>query len=96
MTTLVIVADIQAKEESVTLVKAELEKLVGPTRAEKGCIQYDLNQDNDDPTHFLFFELWENRELWQVHMESAHLKAFADATEGAIKKTVISEMTQIA
>jgi quinol monooxygenase YgiN len=46
------------------------EKLIPITRAEEGCIQYDLHQDNEEPAHFLFYENWASRELWQIHMNS--------------------------
>ncbi len=93
---LIIVARIEAEKEKIEFVKSELLKLIEPTRGENGCIQYDLHQDNDKTEVFLFFEQWENRELWQVHMESDHLKIFLKETEGAIAELVINEMSQIA
>ena len=95
MSTLTIVANIKAKADKIALVKAELEKLVDVTRAEEGCLQYDLHQDNENPAHFLFFENWESRELWQAHMDNQHLKDFLAETEGAIEETTLSEMTLI-
>ena len=93
MSKLTIVAHITATEEKIDFVKDELEKLVAPTLAEAGCIQYDLHQDNENPAHFMFYENWENRELWQDHMNSKHLKAFQDGTEGAVADVIIYEMT---
>ncbi len=95
MPALTIVADIKAKANHVELVKAELEKLIVPTLAESGCIQYDLHQDNDDPTHFLFFENWESRELWQNHMAAPHLEAFKAAAGDALEGITIYEMTEV-
>ena len=95
MSKLTIVAQITAKADQVDLVKAELLKLIEPTRAEKGCIQYDLHQDNDDSANFLFFEIWENRELWQRHIENEHVVAYKKATENAVEEFALSEMTQI-
>ncbi len=91
---LTIVARIEAKTEKMEVVKAELLKLIEPTRKEQGCIQYDLHQDNDNPGIFLFYENWTSRELWQAHMNSDHLKAFIAATEGAVKDFVVNEMSQ--
>ena len=68
MSKLTIVAHITARSDKIDLVKAELEKLVDITRSEKGCLQYDLHQDNEDPAHFMFYENWESRERWQAHM----------------------------
>ena len=92
---LTIVADIKAKSDQVDLVKAELLKLIATTRAEEGCINYDLHQDNEDPAHFLFYENWESRELWQAHMGNQHLKDYMAATDGAVAEFTLSEMTQV-
>ncbi len=45
MSKLTIVAHIHANPDKIDLVKAELEKLLPITRAEEGCIQYDLHQN---------------------------------------------------
>ena len=95
MAKLTIVAHIQAKQGSVDLVRTELEKLISITRAEDGCLQYDLHQDNEAPESFLFFENWESRELWQAHMSAPHLAAYVAATDGAIESFRVHEMTQI-
>ena len=96
MAKLTIVANIKASANKIELVKAELLKLIDLTRAEKGCINYDLHQDNENPAHFFFYENWESRELWQKHMDSQHLKDYIAATEGALDEFLVNEMTQIA
>ena len=92
---LTIVAHIRAEPDKVELVQSELEKLVPITRAEEGCIQYDLHQDNENPALFLFYENWESRELWQAHMNAPHLAAYKQATEGAVAELRIQEMNRI-
>jgi len=95
MKNLTIVAKIEAKKESIDLVKSELLKLIEPTRQEDGCVQYDLHQDNERPEVFLFFENWANRELWQKHMNNEHLAAYMAATEGAVENFEVYEMTLV-
>ncbi|WP_299898958.1 putative quinol monooxygenase [uncultured Aquimarina sp.] len=92
---LTIVAKILAKEEKRDLVKTELLKLIDITRAEKGCINYDLHQDNENENLFLFYENWENRELWQQHMNNSHLASYMEATDGAVEDFTLHEMTLI-
>lgn len=92
---LTVVARILAKPESRELVKSELLKLIDITRAEKGCINYDLHQDNEDENRFLFYENWESRELWQIHMNNKHLADYVKATDGAVDEFIVSEMTHI-
>ena len=93
MTKLTIVANIHADPNQIDLVKAELEKLVPITRAEEGCIQYDLHRDNANPAHFMLYENWESRELWQTHMNAPHLAAYMKATDGAVVDFMLNEMT---
>ncbi|WP_108652381.1 putative quinol monooxygenase [Dongshaea marina] len=95
MSKLTIVAKIVAKTEHSESVKQELLKLIEPTRAEEGCIQYDLHQDNQDPAVFLFYENWQSRELWQQHMNSQHLQDYVAATEGMVAEFILNEMTHI-
>ena len=96
MTQLTIVANIIAKADKVELVKAELLKLIDITRAEEGCINYDLHQDNENKNHFMFYENWESRELWQTHMGNQHLADYMAATDGAVDEFILNEMTKIA
>lgn len=95
MARLTILANIKANSDKVELVKAELLKLIDITRSERGCINYDLHQDNENPAHFVFYENWESRELWQMHMEAPHLAAYMEATEGAVEEFTLNEMTII-
>ena len=96
MPKLTIIANILAKPDKIDFVKAELEKLIPITRAEAGCMQYDLHQDNENPAYFMFYENWESRELWQTHMNAPHLAAYMEATAGAVEKFWLHEMTHIA
>ena len=59
-------------------------------------MQYDLHVDNENPSFFVFYENWESRELWQIHMNAPHLAAYMAATEGAVANFVLNEMTKIA
>lgn len=95
MANLTIVARIEAKKEKTEMVNEELLKLIEPTRNEEGCLQYDLHQDNENPCVFVFYENWTSRELWQKHMNNAHLAAYSKATENAVDSFILNEMTLI-
>lgn len=92
---LTIVAKILAKPEKRELVKHELLKLIATTKAEKGCINYDLHQDNENENLFLFYENWESKALWKNHMNNTHLAEYSKATEGAVEDFTLYEMTHI-
>ncbi|GAB4378230.1 MAG: putative quinol monooxygenase [Elainellaceae cyanobacterium] len=81
---LTVVAKIEAKPGSEERVYQELRNLIAPTQAEAGCLNYDLHRSIENPALFLFYENWANRELWEAHMKSAHIKGFEQNTTGAI------------
>ena len=95
MPTLTIVAHVKVVGDKIDFVQAELEKLIDVTRAEKGCLQYDLHHDNEDPAHFMFYENWESHELWQAHMGNKHLQDYVAATKDAIEEFTVHQMTHI-
>ena len=54
MPVLTIVARIKAKPGKEAEIKEVLTGLLAPTRAEDGCLTYDLHVDNEDPGLLLF------------------------------------------
>ena len=69
---------IKAKEGQEEAVRKGCIGLLEPTRKEKGCINYTLHMDPNDKGRFMFYENWESKELWDDHLETAHIKAFGD------------------
>ena len=73
---LTVVAKVRAKPGFEEAVLAELTALVAPTRAEEGCINYDLHRSQTEPAVFLFYENWTTREALDKHSKSPHLTAW--------------------
>ena len=95
MSKLTVVAKIVAKQDSVEAVKTELLKLIPPTRKEVGCIEYNLHQDNSDPSIFLFYETWESVAAIEKHINTDHYKAYATALDGLLEEKVVNKMSRI-
>ena len=92
---LTIVAQITARPEHFELVKKALIQLIAPTRAEEGCINYDLHQDLESKNLFFFYENWESREHWNAHRKTAHIQAYKEATEGMIEGVKLNLMSVV-
>ena len=73
-----VVAHLTSKPETIDETRATLEGFVDPTRAEIGCVYYELMQNNADPTDFTFVEEWESNETLDAHLESPHILAFKE------------------
>jgi len=72
ITAVTLIHGIPGKEEEL---KQHLLSLAGPTRAEKGCIAYDLYQSPDQKHEFLRFEVWESLDALEAHKKTPPLKA---------------------
>ena len=83
--TLTIIAKLKAKSGAEEKLFEECRKLVGPTLAEEGCINYDMHRSVEDPGLIMFYENWTSRPLWERHMESPHLQEFSANTDDIVE-----------
>lgn len=72
--TLHVIARFVAKPGRVDELKALLEGLVAPTRAEQGCIRYVLLRNNEQPDEFTFVEEWTDEATLNRHLDTPHLR----------------------
>jgi quinol monooxygenase YgiN len=81
-TQVTVTATIKAKPGLEQQVREALMALVGPTRKEPGCINYDLHQSLDDSGLFMLYENWTSRRDLDEHLNMPYLKDFlAKATD---------------
>ena len=66
-----VVACLKAKSGLEEKVKNELVKLVEASRKEKGCLNYDLHVQVDNPGVFVIYENWVSRMALSDQMETA-------------------------
>ncbi|HEX6126948.1 MAG TPA: putative quinol monooxygenase [Pyrinomonadaceae bacterium] len=69
-----VVAHITARPDTVDETRELLMTLIEPTRAEAGCVTYELLQNNDDPTDFTFVEEWSGDDALDAHLVTEHLR----------------------
>jgi quinol monooxygenase YgiN len=70
-----VVAHFRPKPGKSDEARALLLGFTAPTRAEKGCVFYDLHQNPADPEDLTFIEEWESAEDLDAHAQSAHIQA---------------------
>ena len=59
--TITVLARLRAKKGLESRLRQELQSLLDPTRAETGCISYDLHESGEEPGLFLFYENWKSQ-----------------------------------
>lgn len=85
-----VVARFKAKPGKEEMLKKELVGLLEPSRADEGCINYNLHQGIEDPGLFIFYENWQSRELLKKHSVNPHLVAFRERV-----KDILTEAPEI-
>lgn len=83
----------EVKKDKIQFVKSELLKLLEPTRKENGCVFYELHQDLEDPSIFMFYEIWETTSHWEAHNAQPNLVSFKKAIEGSIEKLTFNKLS---
>lgn len=74
---LTVIAYMKAAPGKREELRQALEALIRPTSQEKGYVNYDLHQGEEDPDMFFFYENWESGEDLDAHLANDHLVAFA-------------------
>jgi quinol monooxygenase YgiN len=72
-----VVVQYQAQPNQADRAQRELTALVAEVVGEHACLGIELHQHADDPTRFLLYERWGDRETYLgEHMRTPHLQAF--------------------
>jgi autoinducer 2-degrading protein len=48
-------------------------------RDEPGCLRFDVLQDNADPDHFFFYEVYRDEAAFQAHGQAPHFARWREA-----------------
>lgn len=67
---------LKSKTESIEIFKSLLLDLVPNSKKETACLQYDLHQSDEEPTIFIFHEVWENQDGLDFHNQQSYLQTF--------------------
>jgi quinol monooxygenase YgiN len=79
-----LIARIRTQPGKADAVASALRQLAGPSKAEDGCIMYDVCRSLSDANELLALEEWESQEALDAHMATPHFKAFGDAIGAAL------------
>ena len=85
---LTVTAHIKAKKGLEENLRKELLALIEPTRSETGCITYDLYQDQEDKSFFMFYESWKKKSDLEQHLQKPYIKRFMDKADELLVEPV--------
>jgi quinol monooxygenase YgiN len=92
---LAMVVEFRAAPGKVDELRAALLAIVGPSRAEDGCLRYDLHTDREDPDVLAFYEVWESVDAHAAHDRTAHIDHLRTVLPGLVAERRVLRMTPI-
>lgn len=94
MANIVVTAIFKPKQDKIQTLLEELEKVAQASKQEAGCIQYELHQSLEDDT-ILLYEMWEDSEAIQNHINSDHYIAYRENTANLLESRDVYKLKKI-
>lgn len=86
-TTVKIVAILTARPGQAEALRALLDGMLAPSRAEAGNLRYDLWRDQADPNRFVLDELYADNDAIAAHRASPHFQDYLSKINDLAKRT---------
>jgi len=86
---------IHAKPGQEAHLEKELHAMIAPSRAEAGCVNYDLHRDPQNPLLYSFYENWRTAADLDAHRLTPHYVAFKAATGPLVEKVEVHTLEMI-
>ncbi len=97
MALFVLIAEIQVKPESVEkFIPLILANAHAAVHTEPGCYQFDVTQQADDPTKFVFYEVYADAAAFESHGKQPHFQTFFEKAKDMIVSRARRQQTRIA
>ena len=74
---------------------AILDNAARSVEREPGCHRFDVLQREDDPTKWVFYEVYDNEQAWVQHRASPHFLAFKEVGDRALVSRDMTRLTGI-
>jgi quinol monooxygenase YgiN len=88
-------AILKAKPGKEEQLRSELLKVIGPSRAEEGCLNYSLHESTENKSTFVFYETWKDEASLKSHIESVHYNQYRQNIETLIEQRDVYRLKMI-
>jgi autoinducer 2-degrading protein len=92
----IVLVKVEVKPELADEFKtAILQNAALSVQRDPGCVRFDVLQQQDDPTRWFFYEVYDKEQAWVDHRHSAHFLAFKEVGDRAILTRDVTKLTGI-
>lgn len=85
-----VMAMVTARPGMAGALRALLDGMIGPSRAEPGNLRYDLWQDQADPNRFVLDELYEDAAALAAHRATPHFQSYLGKINALAERTSLA------
>lgn len=75
-----VIANLTVAPNKLEALREAAPSVIEPTRAEPGCISYDLFISSTDPSQVKMVEAWKSREALDEHFASPHMAKWRETS----------------
>lgn len=95
MAVITIIAILKARKGKEHQVWNELLKVVTPSRAEEGCLEYVLHESQEHPGQFVLYETWKDETAIHEHVASSHYREYRQAMEELLDTREVYRLSKL-
>jgi|SRR4051812_38269881 len=95
MSKLTVVATLRALPGKEEELERRLKALIGPTREEAGCLDYDLHRQVDDASVFVMVERWVDKGELDKHLQMPYLREFGAALPDLLRSPLEMQLLEL-
>lgn len=85
-----IIAILKAHAGKAAELRALLDAMITPSRAEPGNLRYDLWQDQTDPSRLVLDELYTDGDAVAAHRASTHFQSYVSRINDLAERTAVT------
>jgi autoinducer 2-degrading protein len=92
----IVLVKVQVKPELLDeFTSAILNNATLSVQRDPGCHRFDVLRQEDDPTKWVFYEVYDNEQAWMLHRSAAHFLAFKEVGDRALVSRDVTKLTGI-
>jgi len=92
----ILLVQVQVNASMIDEFKAAiLENAARSVERDPGCVRFDVLQRQDDPTQWMFYEVYDQEEAWVEHRNSPHFLKFKEVGDRTIVSRDITKLTGV-
>lgn len=90
-----VIGEFRAVSGAETQVMQALTQLQQPSLLQQGCLNFQIQQDDQDPQNFFVVSQWDNEDNLQSHFESEDVQGFSHKVNEIVESAVVNTLDRL-